>query len=138
MVTGILVAGLSLIVAKARVRKLFAIAGVVAAIAIMTLSSVITTWLARGQGNTQSASSPAGPRSGVPFSPFHATSSRRSSVSACQTERSTVSRSIATGSPPTRQQGLFGVVVCATILLFLLVTRLLPATRRGAPSPFSS
>jgi hypothetical protein len=53
LVAGILVAGLSLIVAKARVRRLFAIAGAVAAIAIMTLSSVIVSWLARGQGTQQ-------------------------------------------------------------------------------------
>ena len=50
MVAGILVAGLSLIVAKARVRKLFATASVIAVIAILTLSSFITTWLARGEG----------------------------------------------------------------------------------------
>ena len=53
MVAGILVAGLSLIVAKARVRKLFATAGAVAGVAIMTLSGVIATWLARGQGTQE-------------------------------------------------------------------------------------
>jgi hypothetical protein len=47
---GILVASLSLIVAKARVRKFFVTAGLVVSIAIITLSSVITTWLARGEG----------------------------------------------------------------------------------------
>ena len=53
MVAGVLVAGLSLIVAKARVRKLFATAGAVAGVAVMTLSGVITTWLARGEGTTR-------------------------------------------------------------------------------------
>ena len=53
MVAGLLVAGLSLIVAKARVRKFFAAASVMASIAIITLSGVITTWLARGQGTQQ-------------------------------------------------------------------------------------
>ena len=38
MIAGILVAGMSLIVAKARVRKLFATAGAVVAVAVMTLS----------------------------------------------------------------------------------------------------
>ena len=52
LVAGVLVAGLSLIVAKARVRKLFAAAGAAAGVAIMTLSGVITTWLARGEGTT--------------------------------------------------------------------------------------
>ena len=49
MIAGIVVAGMSLIVAKPRVRKLFAAAGAIAAVAVMTLSAVITTWLARGQ-----------------------------------------------------------------------------------------
>jgi len=40
---------MSLIVAKPRVRKLFATAGAIAAVAVMTLSAAITTWLARGQ-----------------------------------------------------------------------------------------
>lgn len=53
MVAGITIAGLSLIVAKARVRKLFATAGAAAAVAIMTLSSVVVTWLARGEGTKE-------------------------------------------------------------------------------------
>jgi O-Antigen ligase len=53
MIAGILVGGLSLIVAKQRARKLFATAGVVTAIGIMTLSGFITTWLARGEGTQQ-------------------------------------------------------------------------------------
>ena len=51
MIAGLLVAGLSLIVAKARVRKLFAAAGAVTAIAIMTLSGFLASWLSRGQGS---------------------------------------------------------------------------------------
>ncbi len=39
LIAGVLVAGLSLIVAKARVRKLFAAAGAIAAVAVMTLSA---------------------------------------------------------------------------------------------------
>jgi len=53
MVAGLLVAGLSLIVVRARVRKLFAVAAVVMAIAVITLSSVISTFLERGQGTKQ-------------------------------------------------------------------------------------
>jgi O-Antigen ligase len=52
-VAGIVVAGLSLIVAKARVRKMFAFGGAVVAIAVMTASSLITTWLARGEGTKE-------------------------------------------------------------------------------------
>jgi len=46
---GVLVAGLSLVTAKARVRKLFAAAGVVISIGAITLSGVVTSWLARGE-----------------------------------------------------------------------------------------
>ncbi len=53
MVAALLVAGLSLIVAKARVRKLFAAVGAVTAIAIMTLSGFLASFLARGQGSSQ-------------------------------------------------------------------------------------
>ena len=51
MVAGLLVAGLSLIVAKARARKFFAAAGVVASIGVITVAGVVTTWLARGQSD---------------------------------------------------------------------------------------
>ena len=53
MVAGILVAGLSLFRAKARVRKLFATAGVIVSIGAITLSGVITTWLVRGEDTQQ-------------------------------------------------------------------------------------
>ena len=49
MVAGILVAGLSLFTVKARVRKFFAAAAVAVSIGIMTVASVVTTWLARGE-----------------------------------------------------------------------------------------
>ena len=68
MVAGIVVAGMSLIVAKPRVRKLFAIAGAIAAVAVMTLSAVITTWLARGQ-STEGLSQPHRPHQGLGSSP---------------------------------------------------------------------
>lgn len=53
LVAGLLISGLSLIAAKPRVRKLFAAAGAVIAVAILTLSSFITTWLARGEGTNE-------------------------------------------------------------------------------------
>ena len=64
MIAGIVVAGLSLIAAKPRVRKLFATAGAIAAVAVMTFSAVITTWLARGQ-TTESLSQPHRPHQGL-------------------------------------------------------------------------
>jgi O-antigen ligase len=121
LVAGILVAGMSLIVAKSRVRKLFATAGAVVAVAVMTLSTVITTWLERGEsgqgledlsGRTE-VWGPllAAPRdkfqeifgfglSNVSFNGFPIDSNWLASY---------------------EEQGLFGVVICATVLIFLLV-----------------
>ena len=53
MVVSLLVAGLSLIVVRARARRFFAVAGVVVSIGAMTLVGVATTWLARGQSAQQ-------------------------------------------------------------------------------------
>jgi O-antigen ligase len=121
LVAGILVAGMSLIVAKSRVRKLFATAGAAVAVAVMTLSTVITTWLARGE-STQGLENLSGrtevwgpllaaPRdkfqeifgfglSNVSFDGFPIDSNWLASY---------------------EEQGLFGVVICATVLIFLLV-----------------
>ncbi|HWF82105.1 MAG TPA: hypothetical protein VN695_16095 [Streptosporangiaceae bacterium] len=53
MVAGIFVAGLSLFTVKARVRKLFAAGSLVASLGAITLSGVVTTWLARGESSTE-------------------------------------------------------------------------------------
>jgi hypothetical protein len=53
MVAGIFVAGLSLFTVKARVRKLFAAASLVLSLGAITLSGVVTTWLARGETSTE-------------------------------------------------------------------------------------
>jgi len=122
MVAGILVAGLSLIVAKARVRKLFAIAGAVAGVAVMTLSGVITAWLARGEGTSQLTNLTGrtkvwGPLLAFPRNKFQ------------EIFGFGLSNSSFNGLPidsnwlaSYQEQGLFGVVLCATILVFLVVT----------------
>lgn len=53
MVAGLLVAGLSVINVNRRVRKLFSWTTVVVMVAVLTLSSFLTTWLARGEGTQQ-------------------------------------------------------------------------------------
>ncbi len=53
MLAGIFVGGLSLFRAKARVRKLFATAGVIVSVGAMTLSGVIATFLVRGENAQQ-------------------------------------------------------------------------------------
>ena len=121
MVAAIMVAGLSLIVAKARVRKLFAVGGVVAAIAIMTLSGFLTTWLARGEGtkeltNLTGRTKVWGPLLAYPRNPFQ------------EIFGFGLSNSSFNGLPIDSnwfssydEQGLFGVAVCALVLIFLLV-----------------
>ena len=49
MLAGVMIAGLSLFTMRSRVRKAFAIGVVVFTVGALTLSSVVTTWLARGQ-----------------------------------------------------------------------------------------
>ena len=120
-IAGILVSGLSLVVLRRRVRKLFAFGGVVAAIAIMTLSGFITTWLARGEG-TQQLTQLTGrtkvwtvllnfPRTrfqeifgfGLSNGSFNGLSIDSNWLTSYQ------------------EQGLWGVTICVVLLLFLLV-----------------
>jgi O-Antigen ligase len=120
LVAALLVAGLSLIVAKARVRRLFAIAGATTAIAIMTLSSFITNWLARGEegkdltdltGRTQVW----GPLLAFPrdrFQEIFGFGLYNDSFDGLSIDSNWLASYQA--------QGLFGVVVCASILVFLL------------------
>jgi len=53
MTAGLLIAGLSVISVNRRVRKVFAWMTGVVTVAILTLSSFLTTWLARGEGTQQ-------------------------------------------------------------------------------------
>jgi hypothetical protein len=120
MVAGLLVAGLSLIAAKARVRKLFAASGAVAAIAIITLSGFLASWLSRGQGGSQLTNLTGrtavwGPLLAAPRTKFQ------------EIFGFGLSNDSFKGLPidsnwlaSYQAQGLFGVVVCAIILIFLL------------------
>ena len=121
MVAGILVAGLSLIVAKARVRKLFAVVSVIAAVAVMTLSGLITAWLARGEGSQQLtdltgrtnvwSALVSFPR--TPFQMYFGMGLSNKSFNGLPIDSNWLASY--------NDQGLFGVAICATILLFLLV-----------------
>jgi O-Antigen ligase len=122
MVAGIVVAGLSLVVANARVRKLFAVGGAVTAVAVMTLSGFIATWLERGEG-TQELSDLTGrtvvwaqivnyPRD--KFQEIFGFGLSNSSFNGFPIDSNWLASY--------QEQGLFGVVLCAVILLFLLVT----------------
>jgi len=53
MLAGIFVGGLSLFAGNAKVRKVFAAAGLIVSVGAITLSGLVTTWLARGQSTNQ-------------------------------------------------------------------------------------
>jgi hypothetical protein len=120
MVAALLIAGLSLIVAKARVRKLFAAAGTVTAIAIMTLGGFLANFLARGQGSQQLSNLTGrtavwGPLLAFPrdkFQEIFGFGLSNDSFNGLPIDSNWLASYQA--------QGLFGVVVCATILIFLL------------------
>jgi hypothetical protein len=122
MIAGILVAGLSLVVARARARKMFVAAGGVAAIVITMLSGFINAWLARGEGTQELANLTGrtkvwGPLLALPrdrFQEIFGSGLSNSSFNGLPIDSNWLSSY--------QEQGLFGVTVCVTILLFLLVT----------------
>jgi hypothetical protein len=122
LVAGILVAALSLLMARARARKFLAGIGAVTAIAILTLSGVITTFLARGQGVQQLTELTGrtkvwGPLLAFPrnrFEEIFGFGLSNSSFNGLPIDSNWLASY--------QEQGLVGVVICAVILLFLLVT----------------
>jgi hypothetical protein len=122
LVAGILVGGLSLIVSRSRVRKFFGAASITASVAIITLSGFITTWLARGEGTQQLTSltgrtSVWGPLLAFPrdkFQEIFGFGLSNDSFDGLPIDSNWLASYQA--------QGLFGVVLCAVILIFLLVT----------------
>jgi len=119
---GLLVAGLSLFVGKSRVRKMFMTGAVVALIVTVTLFRTVTGWLARGEG-TQQLTNLTGRRLvwdgivSIPRDWFQVLFGFGLSNKSFQ------------GLPIDSNwlasyydQGLFGVAVCAAMLIFLLAT----------------
>ncbi len=121
MLGALLVGGLSLFAIRARVRKLFTAGTVVASVAAMTVSGLITTWLARGE-NSKELSDLTGRTTvwaGLLSSPrnkfqviFGGGLSNQSfnglpidsNWLACYND-----------------EGLLGVVICATLILYLII-----------------
>lgn len=121
MVAGLSIAGLSLIVAKARARKVFAVATVVVTIAVLTVSGFITAWLARGE-HSQELNNLTGRTTvwsalvTIPRDKFQVLFGMG------------LSNKSFNGFPidsnwlaSYNDQGLFGVAICAALVLFLLV-----------------
>ena len=122
LIASLLVSGLSLIVAKPRVRKFFAAAGAIGAVGVMTFSAAITTWLARGQtaqglDNLTGRTEVWGPLLSFPrdkFQEIFGFGLSNASFNGLAIDSNWMSSY--------QQEGLYGVVVCAMILIFMLVT----------------
>jgi hypothetical protein len=133
LAAALLVAGLSLIVTKARARKFFAAAGVVVSIGIMTAAGVATTWLARGQNASELASLTGRtdfwhlvldmPR--TRFQEIFGFGLSNGSVDGLPIDSNWLVAYL--------EQGLIGVIVCAVMVLYLLVATFFqpPGTRRA-------
>jgi hypothetical protein len=122
LVVSLLVAGLSLIVTTSRVRKFFATAGVVVLIGMLVAAGVVTTWLARGQ-NTQELTSLTG-RTDFWGLVLHLPRTRFQEIFGFGLSNGSIN-----GLPVDSnwlvaylQMGLIGVVICAAMVVFLLVT----------------
>lgn len=122
LIAGLLIAGLSMIVAQARVRKAFTVAGSIAVITILTLSRIITTYLARGQDSSQLTSLTGRTKFWGPLLAFPRT--RFQEIFGFG-----LSNASFNGLPidsnwlaSYQEQGLFGVALCAIILLTLMIT----------------
>jgi hypothetical protein len=124
MIAGILIGGLSLFAVNARVRRFFVVAIAVVSIAVMTLAGIITTWLARGE-NSQGLTSLTGrtnfwalvlnmPRN--KFQEVFGFGLSNVSVNGLPIDSNWLASYM--------QEGLFGVVVCALVLLYLFVAAL--------------
>lgn len=129
----LLVAGLSMIVVRARVRRFFAITAGIVSVGVMTTAGVVTEWLARGQ-SAQQLSSLTGrtdfwslvlnmPRDR--FQEIFGFGLSNGSVNGLPIDSNWLVAYL--------EQGLFGVIVCVAILLFLLVAAFFqpPSTKRA-------
>jgi hypothetical protein len=133
MAASLLVAGLSLIATRARVRKFFTAAGVVVSIGIMTAAGVASTWLERGQSHSDLTSLTGRtdfwnlvlnmPR--TRFQEIFGFGLSNGSVNGLPIDSNWLVAYL--------EQGLFGVIVCAVIVFFLLMTAFFqpPGTRRA-------
>ena len=133
MAAALLVAGLSLIVVRARVRRFFVAVGVVTSIGIMTAAGVATAWLVRGQ-DAQQLTSLTGrtdfwalvlnlPRD--KFQEIFGFGLSNGSIDGLPIDSNWLVAYL--------EQGLIGVIICAAMVLFLLVAAFFqPASTRRA------
>jgi hypothetical protein len=133
LVAGILIAGLSLFTAKARVRKFLATAGAVASIAVMTAASLLTTWLARGEKG-ESLDSLSG-RTDFWTLVVHVPRNKFQEIAGFGLSNASINGFPIDSNWLTAymEQGLFGVFICAAMVLFLLIAAFFqpPGIRRA-------
>ena len=122
LVAGILVAGLSLFTTNTRVRKFFAVSVTAVSIGVVTVAGVVAAWLTRGE-TAQGLTTLTGrtnfwalvlnqPR--TKFQEVFGFGLSNASVNGLPIDSNWLASYM--------QEGLFGVVVCATILVWLFVT----------------
>jgi hypothetical protein len=132
-VAALLVAGLSLIATTARARKLFSAAAIAMSIGVVTVAGLVTTWLARGQ-NAAALTSLTGrtdywhlvltlPRTW--FQEIFGFGLSNGSVDGLPIDSTWLTAYL--------EQGLFAVIVCAAMVLFLFVAAFFqpPGIRRA-------
>ena len=121
MVAGIIVAGLSMITASARVRRFFAAAATVCGLAVISASSALSNWLARGEsakglssfsGRTRVCTVLAFPRNR--FEELFGFGLSNSSFDGLAIDSTWMSTYL--------EQGIIGCVISGMMLLFLLLT----------------
>jgi hypothetical protein len=120
LIAGLLIAGFSLLYSRSRARKLLAASAICAVIVALTLSAFITQWLARGQGSTQllnlsGRTNVWGPLLAFPRDKLHEIFGFGLSNASFN--------GLAIDSnwyASYEMLGLFGVIVCIAILLFLI------------------
>ena len=121
-VVGLLLASLSLFTINARVRRFFAAGAAAVSIGVVTVASVVTTWLARGE-NAQGLTTLTGrtnfwalvlaqPR--TKFQEIFGFGLSNASINGLPIDSNWLASYM--------MEGIFGVVVCALMLLWLFVT----------------
>jgi hypothetical protein len=137
LLAGLIVADLSLIVRKARARKFFAATAIIVSIGTMTAAGLVSNWLARGQNAAELASLTGRtdfwhlvlqmPR--TRFQEIFGFGLSNGSVDGLPIDSNWLVAYL--------EQGLFAVIICALMWLFLLVTAFFrPAGPRRAIALF--
>ena len=133
VVAGILLAGLSLFTSNARVRKFFAGGVAVISVGVLTVAGFVATWLARGQ-STAGLTSLTG-RTNLWSLVLNTPRTRMQEIFGFGLSNAGVD-----GLPidsnwlsSYMQEGLLGVTICASILIFLLIAAFFqpPSPRRA-------